>query len=305
MPHGLLMIGARGDDKPKPAHQTHGGQGRRQSSMFNVSQTQSMLGAAFRMGDLILHNAARSVRSSNRNAVMAIVVNIVQTLFMVGVFYFLFDILGMRSLAIRGDFLLYIMSGIFVFMTHVKSMTAVAGAEGPISTMMNHAPMNTYIAMCSAAVGALYTQVVSMGSILLVYHLVITPISFYDPFGAVCMLLLAWFSGCAVGTVFLATAPWLPTPTGMAKMLYQRFNMFASGKMFVANNLNASLVVMFAWNPLFHIIDQGRGYIFVNYIPHKTNLTYPIVVSLILLVIGLLGESFTRRHISLSWTAGR
>lgn len=257
------------------------------------------------MGDLILHNAARSVRSTNRNAVMAIVMNIVQTLLMVAIFYFLFDILGMRAAAIRGDFMLYIMSGIFVFMTHVKSLAAVAGSEGPLSAMMNHAPMNTYIAICSAALGALYTQVVSMASILLAYHLLVTPITIHEPFGAGCMLLLAWFSGCAVGTVFLATAPWVPMPTNMAKMLYQRFNMFASGKMFVANSLNAKLLAMFSWNPLFHIIDQGRGYIFVNYNPHNTNITYPIIVSLILLTIGLLGESFTRRHISLSWTAGR
>lgn len=274
--------------------------------MFNVSQSRSRLGAAWKMGDLILHNAARSVRSSNRNAVLAIVMNIVQTLLMVAIFYFLMDLLGMRQMAmIRGDFLLFVMSGIFVFMVHVKSVMAVAGAEGPLSGMMHHRPMNTYVAICSAALGSLYTQIVSMASILFAYHLLVTPVTIHNPFGAACMVVLAWFSGCAVGTVFMSASPWIPTPTNMAKMLYQRFNMFASGKMVVGNALNTKLLAMFSWNPLFHIIDQGRGFVFVNYNPHNSNITYPIIVSLILLTIGLLGESFTRRHISLSWSAGR
>ena len=81
--------------------------------------------------------------------------------------------------------------------------------------------------------------------------------------------------------------------------------MFASGKMFVANQLPVTLVAIFTWNPLFHIIDQGRGYIFINYNPLKSNLEYPIIVSVILLVIGLLGESQSRKHVSLSWSAGK
>ena len=81
--------------------------------------------------------------------------------------------------------------------------------------------------------------------------------------------------------------------------------MFASGKMFVANTLPASMVAMFDWNPLFHIIDQGRGFLFINYTPLKSSLTYPIIVSVVLLVIGLLGESYTRKRVSLSWSAGR
>ena len=81
--------------------------------------------------------------------------------------------------------------------------------------------------------------------------------------------------------------------------------MFASGKMFVANSLPTYLVAFFAWNPLFHIIDQGRGYMFINYNPLKSSMTYPIVVSIIFLIVGLIGESQTRKHVSLSWTAGR
>ncbi len=35
--------------------------------------------------------------------------------------------------------------------------------------------------------------------------------------------------------------------------------MIASGKMFVANMLPTSMLLMLDWNPLFHCIDQARG----------------------------------------------
>ncbi len=273
--------------------------------MFQSQKRQTLAGAAFTVLDLIYHNTVRSVRKTHRDAVFAILLNIVQTLVMVGAMYLLFDILGMRAMAIRGDFLLYVMSGIFVFMCHVKSLGAVSGAEGPASPMMQHLPMSTTVSIWSAAFSALYIQIISVSAILLGYHLLFTPIEIQQPVGAAAMLLLAWFSGVAVGSIFLALKPWMPTPVGIVQQTYTRLNMFASGKMFVANALAASMVAMFSWNPLFHIIDQGRGYIFINYNPMKTNLTYPIALSVALLVIGLIGESFTRKRVSLSWSAAR
>lgn len=273
--------------------------------MFATEQKSSLALAAFKMADLIFHNMVRSVRKGHRDALFAILTNILQTMVMVLAFYFFIDMMGMRKVAIRGDFLLYVMSGIFVFMLHIKAVGAVAGAEGPASAMMQHLPMSTTVAIWSAAFSALYTQLMAMGSILFVYHLVWSPLTVHDPIPALGTLMLAWFSGCAVGSVFLAVKPWFPGPMGLVQQIYTRINMFASGKMFVANALPITLYSMFSWNPLFHIIDQGRGHIFINYNPMKTNIEYPIIVSVILLVIGLLGESQTRKKVSLSWTAGR
>lgn len=273
--------------------------------MFQAEKKQSLSGAALTILDLIYHNTVRTVRKTHRDALFAILVNILQTLVMVGAFVMLFEVLGMRGTAIRGDFLLYVMSGIFVFMVHVKGLMAVASAEGPASPMMQHLPMSTTVSIWAAAFSALYIQVISLGAILFGYHLLWTPIEVHQPIGAMAMLLLAWFFGIAVGSIFLAVKPWLPGPVNIAQQIYTRINMFASGKMFVANMLPATMVAMFAWNPLFHIIDQGRGYVFINYNPMKTSLTYPIVISVILLVIGLIGESFTRKRVSLSWSAAR
>jgi ABC-type polysaccharide/polyol phosphate export permease len=81
-----------------------------------------------------------------------------QTVVFIMAFYFMFQLLGVRSSPIKGDYMLYIISGIAMFMTHYTAVQAVAGAEGPTSSMMQHAPMNTMIAVCSAALQSLYKQ---------------------------------------------------------------------------------------------------------------------------------------------------
>ena len=114
------------------------------------------------MLELIYHSIVRSVRKSHNNAFLAIATNILQAVIFVGAFYVMFSVLGLRGAALRGDFLIYIMSGIFLYMTHSEALGAVVGSEGPASAMMQHAPMNTIISICSAALGALYIQVLSL-----------------------------------------------------------------------------------------------------------------------------------------------
>ena len=273
--------------------------------MFQSQTRIGTIGATGRLLSLIYHNTVRTVRKSHGNALMALVTNIFQTVLMVGVFYLMFSILGLRGMAIRGDFLLYIMSGIFLYMTHIKTLTAVVGSEGPASPMMNHLPMTTTVAIASAALGALYIQVLSMFVILYAYHVIWTPIEIYKPAGAFAMILSAWFSGFAMGMIFLALKPWMPGLTQMITQIWARANMFASGKMFLANTLPAYMLAMFTWNPLFHTIDQARGFMFINYNPHFSSISYPLYVSAVCLLIGLMGEAYTRRRASLSWSARR
>ena len=81
--------------------------------------------------------------------------------------------------------------------------------------------------------------------------------------------------------------------------------MIASGKMFVANSLPSFMLAMFDWNPFFHLIDQARGFAFINYFPRNSNWEYSIYVTISLLMLGLMGEFYTRRHASVSWDARR
>lgn len=273
--------------------------------MFHRQTRASTPAAALRLAELVFHSAARQTRKSHGNALLALGMAMLQTIIFVAAFYFMFDLLGMRGGAIRGDFVLYLLSGIFLFMTHIKAMGAVTAADGPAAPMMKHAPMNTLVAVGGAALSALYVQTLSVLVILFGVHVLLNPVVIDRPVGAATMFLLAWASGCAIGLVFYALKPWLPNVTKVGSSIYSRVNMLASGKMFVANMMPAWMIAMFWWNPLFHAIDQCRGYVFVNYAPRNTTWEYPIWVTLALLMLGLMGEFYTRRRASLSWFASR
>lgn len=273
--------------------------------MFQSRRNTNRLTTAVGILELIYHSIVRDVRSGHNNAFIAIGKNMLQVVLFVAVFYLMFTVLGLRGAALRGDFLLYVMSGIFLFMCHVKAVGAVSGAGGGSSPMMLHAPMNTMISISAAALGSLYVQVLSMFAILFVYHTVVTPITIIDPISAFGMILLAWFTGCGVGLIFMSLKPWFPTFVGVCVTIYQRANMIASGKMFVANSMPAFMMPYFDWNPLFHTIDQARGYMFNNYFPRNSNWEYAFWVGAVLLMIGLMGEFYTRRHESISWKARR
>lgn len=273
--------------------------------MFEPKRPKSRLMGGFDLLSLIYHATVRNIRRNHGNAVIGLMMNMLQTVMFVIAFYIMFTVLGLRGNAIRGDFLLYIMSGIFLFLTHNKALGAVVASEGPASAMMKHAPMNTVVAISAAALSSLYIQLLSMGVILFIYHAAVSQITIYQPIQAMGMLLLAWFSGLSIGMVLLALKPWFPGLVQIFSTIYQRANMIASGKMFVANMLPGYILAMFDWNPLFHAIDQCRGFVFINYNPHFSNIGYPLKLSLALMMIGLMGEFYTRKHASASWYAHR
>lgn len=273
--------------------------------MFEAQRPTSRTRSAFSLLELIYHSIVRDIRKNNRNPLIGLLSAMMKTIMLVAVFYVMFTLLGMKRSAIRGDFVLYLMSGIMLFLTHNNALKAVLGSEGPTSAMMKHAPMNTIVAIVSSALSSLYVQVLSMATVLYVYHILAGPITIYQPVAAFGMLLAAWFSGVAIGLVFLGLKPWIPGAVNLISSIYLRANMITSGKMFVANTLPGYLLVMFDWNPLFHTIDQARGYTFINYNPHFSSESYPIKVGLALIIVGLMLEFYTRRNASVSWSAGK
>lgn len=253
--------------------------------------------------ELIYHQAVRHIRKTHGNAIIGLMLNIAQTMMLVAVFMLIFVFAGMRSAAIRGDTLIYLMSGVFLFMAHVKVIGVVAGAEGPTSHMMKHRPMNAIVAIGGAALGELYIQILSVLVILFLYHAIWTPVEIYNPVAAMGMLLAVWFAGLAIGVVLYALKPWMPGLSKLLTTLITRMNMVASGKFFLANMLPESYLHYFMWNPLFHSIDQARGFAFINYNPMHTSAMYPVYFGMTCLVLGMLGEFFTRKRASLSWSS--
>lgn len=273
--------------------------------MFQTPVHRTNRSSLFGMVEVTYYAIVRGIRSGHRSAVIALLLNILQGFVMLAAFAMFFLILGLRSSPVRGEMILYLISGILVYITHIKTVSAVMGAGSPTSPMILHRPLNTLILIVSRAVSVLYSQIVMIMSVLLIYHIAINPITIDKPVRALFIFLLAWLTGCGVGLLFLAIQPWFPRFTAILRTVYIRVNMIASGKMFLVNTLPASMIAMFDWNPLFHIIDQIRGATFLHYNPQFTNLEYPLYVALALIMIGLMGEFFSRQHVSISWSAGR
>ena len=272
--------------------------------MFRIApRRRSSFAVAYEMAELTYHMAVRSAGGGQANPLFGLLLNIIQTAIFIIALYVTLTLLGMRSAAFRGDFVVFLMSGVMSYMTYMKSMKSVYGAEGPLSPMMLHAPMNTIVSLGAAAIGALYTQILTTVVILSVYHAAFKPVTIEDPAFAAFMMIAAWIFGVATGLLLLAIRPWAPKLAPILMTIIVRVNVFASGKMMVGNALSFWLLSLFDWNPLFHIIDQMRGAIFLNYIPRNSEVAYIFEVSGALIVIGLMGEFFTRRRVSQSWFA--
>ncbi|RCW81728.1 ABC-type polysaccharide/polyol phosphate export permease [Paracoccus lutimaris] len=264
-----------------------------------------MVEAAFTTLALIYHVTVNNLRKGQRNAIVGLMMTVVQAVAMILGFYLIYFIIGVRYSPIRGDFIVYIMTGIFMFMAFSQAIGAVSGSGGPNSQIMKHGPMNTAVVISAAALASLYKQTFAAFVVMTAYNYFVEPIHIEDPLACYAMLLLSWFCGCCIGLIFLSLRPWWPQGAQVLTMFFQRVNMVFSGKMFVANTMSPALLHAFSWNPLFHIIDQTRGYAFINYAPRNSNLEYPVYTTLALLMIGLMGEFVTRKAVSVSWSAGR
>ncbi|WP_284176664.1 ABC transporter permease [Frigidibacter sp. SD6-1] len=253
--------------------------------------------------DLIYHCTVRSLRGGGSNALFELGSNFIQTIVMVLALYLSMTLMGYGSNAMRGDFVVFLMTGVLSYVTYKKTTGSVFGSEGATSPMMLHAPMNPAIALAAAALSSLYLQIATAAVILFGYHCAFKPVQINDPVYAFTMLLLAWLFGIGTGLVLRALKPWAPKLAPTMMLVVQRVNIFASGKMVVGNSLSFGTLYLFSWNPLFHVIDQMRGAVFINYMPRNSSAEYALIASLALIVIGMMGDFFTRQRVSLSWYA--
>ena len=273
--------------------------------MFKRKVSRTKLQAAGEMWSVIYHQTVRKARGGGRTAVGSLLSQVgVAVLLMILMAALMVYGFRIRVSPIRGDFILFIMSGILMFMMHVRTFRSVADAGGETAGTMKHAQVSTPANLVSGALSALYTQILTMLLILLVYDLVWEPVHINYPIATLAMVILSWFTAVCMGIVFLAITPWSPSIMTRLKQVYIRVNFIASGKMFLGNSLSDSALPFFDWNPLFHIIDQTRGFVFVNYFPRNSTTTYPVYFALVALLVGMMIEFVTRRSASASWGKG-
>lgn len=268
-----------------------------------VEKRTSLFMEAFFFVELTYYTIIREVRSESGNAALGIVTAIMRVLMMVMIFYFMYEMIGLRGSIIRGDTLLFLVGGILLFFMHNNAISRTISAGSVVSPMMQHAPMTPTLMIISSALAGLYLHVLAALIIFLGIYLINGELDIYDPAGVALPFFLAWASGVIIGLLFLLIKPFAPRGMKILSTVYQRANMITSGKFFVANMLPNMVLPYFIWNPLFHAIDQARGAMFVNYFPHKTNLEYPVMFCVIGLLIGLMGEFWLRKTVSRSTAA--
>ena len=99
--------------------------------MFVQRRNRNLVQAAFTTLALIYHQTVHTLRQTHANAVIGILITMMQSVLMVAGFLAMYWVMGVKRSPIRGDFIVYIMSGIFMFMAHAQAIGAVAGAGSP------------------------------------------------------------------------------------------------------------------------------------------------------------------------------
>jgi ABC-type polysaccharide/polyol phosphate export permease len=272
------------------------------ASVSGVPKNRNLAEAASALLELVYHCTVRDVRTASGNASLGLAIVLIQNVALMLVMYFVYTLFGgLRAVAIRGDFVVYLVTGIFLLMTHNRTLNAVMKSGTATSSMMQHAPMTTIVSVAASALSVLYQQVMSGLIIYAAVHIWNGKFPLHDPAGLILPFLLSWTTGIAVGLIFKGLLPFAPRLVTTLARVYRIANMFTSGKLLPANYMGSQLLGWFIWNPLLHCIDQARGAAFVNYFPKFTSLTYPIWFSIGLILLGLMVDHWLRKNMSLSW----
>ena len=265
----------------------------------------SLLYEVFRFFDLLYHTTVRNIRKESANPIIAVVNQILTALVLVVVFLFFIRILGMRSLAIRGNEVQFIMAGIFLFLVHNGAL----GAGGSIGSQRNalnlHTHVTHFMSLFAAGFAQLYISILAATICLGLSHIILEPVEFHRFSGFAFAFFMAWISGLSIGYFFNAIMPFAPRIVALIQTFYSRGNMIFSGKMTLANSLPAMMLPYFLWNPLFHIIDYSRGESFINYTPRVTNINYPIYLTIIVFILAMMLQKNADKKVSASWGARR
>lgn len=251
--------------------------------------------------DLVYTMTVRDLRTENANASLGILLSIAIPVSSGIVFYFAMGLLRESPAPIRGDDLTFIVIGFALFFTHVRTATAVGGALR--REMMNHQKATPFLLVWVKAAGSLFKNALALIVILVGNWLIRGVYEMQDLGRFIIIFLLCWVYGVAIGMVLMAMMRYL-TWGNLVQTGYARLMFFTSGKFFVASHMPGAALAMLDWNPLFHLIDQGRGAVFVNYQSRVTDLPFVLYVILVLLALGFLFEHYVRTNYSASHHPG-
>ncbi len=136
----------------------------------------------------------RHIHGGHKHVLVSVIYNVAQTVLLVGAFYLFATLFHMNSGMIRGDLLIFLITGVFIFNLHVKSVSSVIEVK----------PGGSFVA---ASLAGLYTQIYSLILVLGGYMLLGNPVQIHDISGVGAGVMLSWLSGIGVGLTFRGLKP--------------------------------------------------------------------------------------------------
>ena len=212
-------------------------------------------------------------------------------------FLIAYEFIGLFRPAVRGDIVIFLLTGIFLFQMTARSRSAADLNGG--GALMWHQPVQPALVVWSSAIGTLYVVLTAMAIILTGAWLWRAAPPVADPAGLAAPLLLAWLFGIGSGMAISGIARYAGGGQIMGVM-WTRAMFLTGGVFFLASTVPGWMRPWFDWNPLFHIIDQMRAAAFVNYAGGDTSLSYAAKVVAGLLLVGHALERKVRADFSIS-----
>ena len=90
--------------------------------MFEARRRRSNFEVIASLAELTYISAVRKVRQGHANAIIGLLMSILQAVLFVAAFYMMFALLGLRGASVRGNFILYLLSGIYLYLTHINHL---------------------------------------------------------------------------------------------------------------------------------------------------------------------------------------
>ncbi|MFA7430317.1 MAG: ABC transporter permease [Rhodospirillaceae bacterium] len=221
----------------------------------------------------------------------------IEPLILVALFYGIFMAMG-RMAPFGTTMLTFLVSGLvpwYMFQNTMIRVQTAARQNAPLLYFPQVKPIDLFAARA----------ILEFGTLTIVCFILMAAAYSLEPFGEIkspigvlFALCLAWLMGSGMGLCVAAAMTWFNWVEKVVSYAL-RLWFFTSGIFFMANELPSEVRDVLQFNPMFHVIDAMRAALFYDYQAEGSAMTVTLVVAVVSLFLGLLGESLARQRFHL------
>lgn len=201
-----------------------------------------------------------------------------------------FNLLGRASPLASGPEI-FVATGILPYVLFRQTITSMMRTLIANRYLLYFQPVTTQDILFAAAfvelLNTIITSLVIFGAIIMIFGAVAPNdlLTVYVAMG------LAWALGASAGSLFAAFGRWSDS-VSRAIPLILRPLFWISGIFFIATELPLSAQELFAWNPLFHIIEILREGFFLGYVSSIADPAYVCCIIVVMFAASLAVDRF-------------